>query len=134
MLSRALADLVLVVHLAFVLFVVLGGLLALRWPRVAWAHAPVAIYGATIEFVGFVCPLTPLEVWLRRRGGEAGYEGGFVEHYVTAALYPSGLTREVQVALGVAVLALNAVVYAAYAKRRRRATSADVSSGASGRG
>jgi hypothetical protein len=132
MLSRALADVVLVVHLAFVLFVVLGGLLALRWPRVAWVHVPVALYGATIEFVGFVCPLTPLEVWLRRRGGEGGYEGGFVEHYVTAALYPSGLTREVQVALGVAVLALNAVVYAAYV-RRRRATSVDVSPGAPGR-
>jgi len=115
-----------------VLFVVLGGLLALRWPRVAWVHVPVALYGATIEFVGYVCPLTPLEVWLRRRGGEGGYEGGFVEHYVTAALYPSGLTREVQVALGVAVLALNAVVYAAYV-RRRRATSVDVSPGAPGR-
>ena len=132
MLSRALADVVLVVHLAFVLFVVLGGLLALRWPRVAWVHVPVALYGATIEFVGFVCPLTPLEVWLRRRGGEGGYEGGFVEHYVTAALYPSGLTREVQVALGVAVLALNAVVYVAYVWRRR-ATSVDVSPGAPGR-
>ena len=121
-----LADLVLVVHLAFVLFVVLGGLLALRWPRLAWLHVPAALYGATIEFVGFVCPLTPLEVWLRRRGGEAGYEGGFVEHYVTAALYPSGLTREIQLALGVAVLALNAAVYAVYV-RRRRATSVDVS-------
>lgn len=116
---RGAADLVLVVHLAFVLFVVLGGLLALRWPKVAWAHVPVALYGALIEFVGFTCPLTPLEIWLRRRGGEAGYEGGFIEHYVTATLYPSGLTREVQLALGVAVLALNGVVYAAWLRRRR---------------
>lgn len=116
---RSAADLVLVVHLAFVLFVVLGGLLALRWPKVAWAHVPVALYGALIEFVGFTCPLTPLEIWLRRRGGEAGYEGGFIEHYVTATLYPSGLTREVQLALGVAVLALNGVVYAAWLRRRR---------------
>lgn len=115
---RSAADLVLVVHLCFVLFVVLGGLLALHWPRVAWAHVPVALYGAAIEFVGFTCPLTPLEVWLRRRGGESGYEGGFIEHYVTAALYPSGLTREIQIVLGVAVLALNAVVYAAWWRRR----------------
>jgi uncharacterized membrane protein YhhN len=89
MLFRALADGVLVVHLAFVLFVVLGGLLALRWPRVAWVHVPVALYGAAIEYVGFICPLTPLEVWLRERGGEAGYQGGFVEHYITAALSTS---------------------------------------------
>ncbi len=117
---RGAADVVLVVHLAFVLFVVLGGFLALRWPRLAWVHVPVALYGAAIEFVGFVCPLTPLEVWLRRRGGEAGYEGGFVEHYVTAALYPTGLTREVQLALGVGVLVLNGAVYAVWLRRWRR--------------
>ena len=111
MLHRGLADVVLVIHLAFVLFVVLGGLAVLRWPRLAWVHVPVALYGATIEFLGFVCPLTPLEIWLRRRGGGAGYEGGFIEHYVTAALYPGGLTREVQIGLGVAVLVINAVVY-----------------------
>ena len=116
---RALADLVLVVHLAFVLFVVLGGLLALRWPRVAWVHVPVALYGALIEFVGFVCPLTPLENSLRRRGGEAGYDGGFIEHYVTATLYPAGLSREVQLALGVAVLAINGAIYAIWLRRRR---------------
>jgi hypothetical protein len=121
MLFRSAADLVLVVHLAFVLFVVLGGLLALRWRRMAWVHVPVALYGAAIEFVGFICPLTPLEVWLRRRGGEAGYEGGFVEHYVAAALYPSGLTREVQIALGTGVLVLNAIVYLVWWRRRERA-------------
>lgn len=115
---RGAADLVLVIHLAFVLFVVLGGLLVLRWPRLAWIHVPVALYGALIEFVGFTCPLTPLEVWLRRRGGEAGYTGGFIEHYVTATLYPSGLTREVQIALGVGVLLLNAIVYAVWLRRR----------------
>ena len=120
MIFRWLADGVLVVHLAFVLFVVLGGLAALRWPRVAWVHVPVALYGAAIEFIGFVCPLTPLEVWLRRRGGEAGYEGGFIEHYVTATLYPTGLTREVQLALGTAVLLLNAAVYSVWLRRRAR--------------
>jgi hypothetical protein len=119
MLYRGLADLVLLAHLAFVLFVVLGGLIVLRWPRVAWVHVPVALYGAAIEFLGFICPLTPLEVRLRRLGGEAGYEGGFVEHYVTAALYPAGLTRELQLGLGVGVLVLNAVVYTLVVRRRR---------------
>jgi hypothetical protein len=118
MLFRGAADVVLLAHLAFVGFVILGGLLALRWRRVAWLHLPVALYGATIEFVGFTCPLTPLELWLRRRGGEAGYEGGFIEHYVTAALYPSGLSRDVQLALGVGVLAVNATVYAVWLRRR----------------
>jgi hypothetical protein len=117
---RLLADLVLVVHLAFVMFVVLGGLLVLRWPRVAWVHVPVALYGAVIEFVGFICPLTPLEIWLRRLGGQAGYEGGFIEHYVTAAIYPTGLTREIQLALGLGVLVLNAIVYAMVWRRRKR--------------
>ena len=122
MFFRGAADLVLVVHLVFVLFVVLGGLLALRWRRVAWIHVPVAIYGATIEFIGFICPLTPLEVALRWRGGEAGYEGGFIEHYITAALYPTGLTREVQLVLGTAVLLLNALVYFVWWRRRGRGT------------
>ena len=124
MVFRGLADLVLLVHLLFVVFVVAGGLLVLRWPRLAWVHVPVALYGALIEFVGFICPLTPLEIWLRRLGGEAGYEGGFVEHYVTAALYPSGLTREIQIGIGVGVLVLNAVVYATVVRRRRLATPA----------
>ena len=120
MIFRSAADLVLLVHAAFVLFVVLGGLLALRWPRVAWIHVPVALYGAAIEFIGFICPLTPLEVSLRRRGGEAGYEGGFIEHYVTATLYPTGLTRELQLVLGTAVLVLNGIVYFVWWRRRRR--------------
>lgn len=120
MLYRSLADAVLVVHFAFVLFVVLGGLLVLRWPRLAWVHVPVALYGVAIEFLGFVCPLTPLENSLRVRGGEAGYEGGFLEHYITAALYPSGLTREIQLVLGVLLLAFNAAVYALVIRRHRR--------------
>lgn len=117
---RLAADIVLVAHVGFVVFVVLGGLLVLRWPRVAWVHVPVALYGAVIEFVGFVCPLTPLEVWLRQRGGEAGYTGGFIEHYFTAALYPEGLTRPVQLALGAGVLLLNAAIYTVIWHRRAR--------------
>ena len=120
MFFRGLADLVLVVHFAFVLFVVLGGLAALRWPRLAYVHLPVALYGAAIEFIGFVCPLTPLEKSLRQRGGAAGYEGGFIEHYITVALYPGALTRELQFSLGMAVLVINAAVYAVWLQRRRR--------------
>lgn len=116
---RVAADVVLGLHFMFVLFVVFGGLLVFRFPRLAWAHVPAALYGATIEFAGFVCPLTPLEVSLRRRGGEAGYEGGFVEQYITAALYPEGLTREMQLVLGVLVLLVNGGVYALVIRRRR---------------
>ena len=107
------------VHFAFVAFVVLGGLLALRWPRAAWVHLPAAAWGAWIEFAGWICPLTPLEVRLRRLGGEAGYAGGFVEHYILPVLYPAGLTREVQIGLGVFVLVLNVVVYWVVWRRRR---------------
>jgi hypothetical protein len=119
MIYRGLADLTLILHLAFILFVILGGLLVLRWPRLAWVHVPIALYGATIEFVGFICPLTPLEIWLRRRGGEAGYEGGFIEHYIAAAIYPTGLTREIQLVLGGLVLAINIAVYTIWLRRRR---------------
>lgn len=116
---RVAADIVLVAHLAFVAFVICGGALALRWDRVAWVHIPVALYGAIIEFVGFTCPLTPLENWLRERGGAAGYHGGFVEHYITRVLYPAGLTRHMQWVLGAGVLVLNAIVYSIWAARRR---------------
>ncbi|HYJ79843.1 MAG TPA: DUF2784 domain-containing protein, partial [Longimicrobiaceae bacterium] len=108
---RALADAVVVLHFGFVLFVVLGGVLVLRRPWLAWAHLPAAVWGALIEFAGWVCPLTPLENHLRALGREPGYTGGFVEHYITAVLYPSGLTRGMQVAIGLFVLAVNAFVY-----------------------
>jgi hypothetical protein len=120
MIARALADLVLAFHLAFVVFVVIGGVFVLRWPRVAWLHIPLAIYGAIVEFIGFVCPLTPLENWLRRKGGDAGYSGDFIDHYITATLYPTGLTRRVQLVLGVGVLAVNVAIYTWVMARRRR--------------
>jgi len=120
---RAAADIVLVLHLAFMLFVIFGGVLVLRWPRLAWVHIPVAIYGATIEFVGFVCPLTPLENALRHAGGQAGYAGGFIDHYVTATLYPTGLTRAIQLWLGLAVLTLNGAVYWVWLGRVRRVSA-----------
>jgi hypothetical protein len=117
---RALADLVLLFHLAFVLFVLLGGLLVLRRPPFAWLHLPCAAWGVLIEFAGWICPLTPLEVSLRMRGGESGYAGGFIAHYVTAALYPAGLTRGVQVVLGAFALLLNLTIYSWIVARRRR--------------
>ena len=107
-----LADLVVLLHMGFVVFVVAGGLLALRWRRMAWVHVPCAVWGAWIEFAGWICPLTPLEIWLRRRAGEAGYETGFIEHYVLPVLYPSELTRSTQVVLGIVVVVLNMALYA----------------------
>ena len=119
MLSRVLADAVLLFHLAFVLFVVLGGLLVLRRPKLAWLHLPCAAWGVLIEFAGWICPLTPLEVSLRMRGGEAGYAGDFVGHYVTSVLYPAGLTRGAQALLGAFALLLNVAVYVRVLARRR---------------
>ena len=114
-----LADAVLVVHLAFIVFVVLGGLVVLRWPRLAWAHVPAFAWGALISFAGWICPLTPLENWLRRQAGGEPYTGGFIERYLTAAIYPQGLTRGTQVAIGVGVLLLNAFVYLLLLRRAR---------------
>jgi hypothetical protein len=113
------ADAVVMVHAAFVIFVVLGWVAVLRWPKLAWLHVPAAIWGALIEFAGWICPLTPLEVRLRRAAGEQGYEGGFVERYILGALYPEGLSREVQIGLGVLVVVVNVVAYAFVIRRRR---------------
>lgn len=128
MLYRWAADAVLVVHLSFVAFVVLGGFAAVRWPRLAWIHVPCAAWGALIELAGWICPLTPLENRLRRLGGEAGFEGGFVETYLLAALYPEGLTRTVQIGLGVLVVVVNLVAYGWLVVRRRRRRSAQTGS------
>lgn len=115
---RTAADAVLIAHFAFVLFVVLGGLLVLRWPKIAWIHLPAVAWAAFAEFSGSICPLTPLEVAFRRSAGEAGYPGDFIEHYVVSLLYPDGLTREMQTALGAMVVVLNAAVYIVALRRR----------------
>lgn len=115
---RVLADAVLSLHALFVLFVVLGGLVVLRWPRLAWLHLPAAGWGALIEFGGWICPLTYLENWLRAKGGGAAYGGGFIERYLTAAIYPDGLARNVQFALGAFVIAINGWVYWRLWRRR----------------
>ena len=119
MISRVLADVVVVVHVAFVAFVVLGGLAALRRPRWAWAHVPCAIYGAAIEIGGWICPLTPLENLLRRKGGEAGYAGGFIEHYLLRVLYPDPFPSWLSWTLAAAVIGVNAIVYAMALARHR---------------
>ena len=120
MIYWALADLALAVHLAFVLFVVLGGLLVLKWPRLAWLHIPAAIWGVLIEYTGWICPLTPLENSFRARGGGAGYSGGFIEHYIQPVLYPAGLTRGTQIVLGSLALLVNLTAYGVAVARRRR--------------
>lgn len=123
MIYSLLADVVLVLHLAFVVFVVAGALLVLRWRWVIAFHLPAVLWGAYVEFSGRLCPLTPLEVALRERSGEGGYSGGFIEHYVTAWIYPDGLTHEIQIGLGVFVVVLNVIVYA-FVFHRYRARSA----------
>jgi hypothetical protein len=106
-----LADLILCMHAGFVLFVICGGLLVLRWRRIAWLHLPAATWGAIVEFSGWVCPLTPIENWLRQQAGESGYRSDFVAYYLLPVLYPDGLTRDVQLMLGMVVLAINISVY-----------------------
>lgn len=119
MVFRALADLVVVAHLAFIAFVVIGGVLV-RWRRrVALLHLPCALYGAAIEVGGWICPLTPLENRLRRLGGERGYSGGFIEHFLIPIIYPRALTPRAQVGLGVLVAVVNVAIYV-WALRDRR--------------
>jgi hypothetical protein len=114
------ADFIVILHLGFVCFVVAGGLLALKWRRVAWLHVPAVVWGALVEFQGWFCPLTPLEQQLRQAGGQPGYSGGFVERYLMPVLYPAGLDREVQMVLGTAVVVINLAVYAWLVMRSRR--------------
>ena len=106
-----LADGVLVFHLAFVLFVMLGGLLVLRWKWIAWLHVPAVLWGIYIELSGRICPLTPLENSLREAAGQAGYSGGFIDHYITALIYPDGLSRGIQMVLAATVFLVNGLVY-----------------------
>lgn len=117
---RLAADFVLLLHLAFIAFVLAGGLLALRWRWALLLHLPAAAWGVFIELSGRICPLTPLENLLRARAGEAGYAGGFIEHYLLALIYPEGMTQGVQVVLAGIVLGVNAGVYA-WVWRRSRA-------------
>ena len=117
---RLLSDLVVLTHLAFILFVVTGGLAALRWPILSLLHLPAAAWGAAVELNGWYCPLTPLENHFSRLAGDRGYDGGFIDHYLLPIIYPDGLTREIQVGLGLLVLAVNCIPYALLIRRFRR--------------
>jgi hypothetical protein len=119
--SRALADLTVLVHFAFILFVVFGVLLVMRWPRLLPVHLTCALWGAYTEFTSTVCPLTPLENHFRHLAGQAGYAGGFIEHYVWSLIYPVGLTPAIQVGLGIGVVLINVTGYTLVWRRRRRA-------------
>ena len=124
MIYRALADLVLVTHLAFAVFTVLGGLLVLRRRSLLWPHLAAVLWGVVIQWANWTCPLTPLESRLREAGGEAGYEGGFVEYYVSMILYPESLTVELRYLLGLLLIAVNLAVYGYVFSRRRRSARA----------
>lgn len=117
--ARFLADLVVFIHLGFIVFVVFGGLLVVRWPRLAWVHLPAALWGAAVELGGWVCPLSPLENLLRAAAGQGGYEGDFVGRYLLPLIYPAHLTRELQMLLGAGVLVINLALYG-WALRRHR--------------
>lgn len=119
MLWLILADAIVVIHLVFVLFVVAGGLLALRWHRVTWLHLPAAVWGALTEFLHIVCPLTYLEDRLRKLAGGTGYSGDFVSHYLLPILYPPNLTAQIQITLGSIVVIVNIVIYAWLLRQRR---------------
>lgn len=112
------ADAVTAIHFLFVIFVGAGGLLVIRWPKLAFVHLPCALWGAAISFGGWICPLTPLEVRLRVLAGEGGYAGGFIEHYIVPILYPIALTREMQIAIGVGVVVVNVAAYVVVVWRR----------------
>lgn len=119
MICRFLADAVLVAHLAFIVYAVAGAFLALRWRVLIWLHLPCALWAMAIEMGGWICPLTPLEVFLRRCAGQAGYTGGFIQHYLVPLIYPYNLTREIQIGLGLGVLAINLVAYTLVLRQAR---------------
>ena len=125
MTARLLADAVVVLHLLFIGFVGFGGLLGFVWRGAPWLHLPALLWGILIELTGWVCPLTPLENRLRRAGGEAGYPGGFIEHYVLPVIYPADLTRHTQILLAALLVCANVAIYFLLWRRARRRTAAD---------
>jgi len=118
MIAALAANALVLLHFAFILFVVLGGLLVLRRPKVAYGHVPCVVWGILIEFGGWICPLTPLEWHLLARAGRSGYAGGFIEHYILPLVYPAELTRGMQIAFGALVLVVNLMVYGSLVRKR----------------
>ena len=115
------ANIIVLLHFAFILFVSVGGLLVLRWPRLAWLHLPCVAWGVLIEVSGGICPLTPLELHFRHAASDPGYSGDFIDRYLLPLIYPSGLTRSLQIGLGLALLLFNLVVYVTVWRRQRKA-------------
>jgi len=111
------ADIVVITHLSFILFVVVGGLLVFKWPWMAWLHIPAALWGISVELLGLICPLTPLELELRAWAGESGYTGDFVAEYILPVIYPIGLTRGIQFFLAFTALTVNILIYALLVRR-----------------
>lgn len=124
MLYRVLADAVVLLHFAFLAFVVLGGFLALRWPKVAWVHLPMVAWGTFVELYLHYCPLTPLENWLRERSGVGSYDTGFIDHYIVPVIYPPGLTPGMQLFLGILLIAGYGGVYGLTWLRHRKSRAA----------
>ncbi len=120
MIWRALADLVILIHFAFIVFVIVGGFFANRWRWLPWVHLPAIAWAVVLEFLGWICPLTPLENLLRQASGEAGYAGGFLEHYLVQVVYPVGLTPEIQTYIGIGVLLINGIAYSVVWRGRPR--------------
>ena len=120
MVYQILADIIVVLHFSFICFVIVGGLLVLRWQWVLWIHLPVVLWGALVELMSWVCPLTPLENWLRRAAGGQGYSGGYIEHYLIPIIYPGGLTHEIQMILGGFVIVINVIIYTVVFRRYSR--------------
>jgi hypothetical protein len=128
LLYQLLADIVLLAHLAFIAFVLGGGLLLLRWPRLAWLHLPAVVWVVFVEVTGWVCPLTPLENYFRAFASWDQYQGDFVAHYLLALIYPAGLTQTIQLMLAGAVIMSNVIIYTVIIRVRRRARQASQNS------
>jgi hypothetical protein len=120
MLYRLLAEALVAFHFLFVLFVIAGGFVVLRWRWTMWLHLPAAAWGIFVEMTGTLCPLTPLENNFRAWGGEGGYEGGFIEHYIRPVLYPEGLTSGAQIVLGCLIVLINVICYSGLYYQRQR--------------
>ncbi|MCH8539588.1 MAG: DUF2784 domain-containing protein [Opitutales bacterium] len=118
--AHVLAQLVVGIHFLFILYALLGALVVWRWPKTVWLHVPVFLWAGLIIMGGWICPLTPLEITLREKAGQEGYDTGFIEHYLFRVIYPEGLTRGMQVVLGLAVFALNAAIYGTLLDRWRK--------------
>lgn len=111
MLYQIAADFIVLIHFSFIVFVLIGGFLVFKWRWLIWLHIPAAIWGALIVMVGWICPLTPIENMLRQTAGNEAYSSGFIERYLVPVIYPSGLNREMFIAMGVVVIVINVILY-----------------------